>query len=65
MLKSIDPNSVARSDEVANVENARSILDTFSNQWEKLGSGKKLTDTQRKQLQDAMMTQVRAYENLE
>lgn len=65
MLKSIDPNSVARSDEVANVENARSILDTFSNQWEKLGSGKKLTTTQRKQLQDAMMTQVRAYENLE
>jgi len=65
MLKSIDPNSVARSDEVANVEKARSVLDSFVNSWEKLKSGKKLTNAQRKQLQDAMRVQVQAYEDVE
>lgn len=64
LLKSIDPNSVARSDEVANVENARSIIDTFANKWEKLWSGKKLSQEQRTQLINAMQTQVDSYESV-
>lgn len=64
LLKSIDPNSVARSDEVANVENARSIIDTFTNKWEKLWSGKKLSQEQRTQLINAMQTQVDSYESV-
>lgn len=65
LLKSIDPWSVARSDEVANVENARSVLDTFSVQWEKLKSWKKLSQEQRAQLINAMQTQVDSYQNRE
>lgn len=65
LLKSIDPWSVARSDEVSNVENARSVLDTFSVQWEKLKSWKKLSQEQRAQLINAMQTQVDSYQNRE
>lgn len=65
LLKSIDPWSVARSDEVANVENARSLLDSFAIKREKLKSWKKLSQEQRSQLINAMQTQVNAYQDRE
>lgn len=62
-LKTIDPNSVARESEVDSVENARWVLDSLSNTFEKMNTGKKLTDAQRQELKDTIGIIVNEYEN--
>ncbi len=59
-LKTIDPASVARESEVAAVENARGIIDSIWNIFQKADQGTKLTDGQRKQLKDSIQTIVDA-----
>ena len=59
-LKTIDPSSVARESEVASVENARGIIDSFLNIANKAKEGTKLTPTQRTQLTEAIKTIVDA-----
>ncbi len=62
-LKTIDPSSVARESEVESVETARWALDSLSNTFEKMNTGKKLTDTQRQELKDTIGIIVNEYEN--
>ncbi len=62
-LKTIDPSSVARESEVESVESARGVLDSLSNTFEKMNTGKKLTDTQRQELKDTIGIIVNEYEN--
>jgi hypothetical protein len=62
-LKTIDPASVARESEVQSVENARGIIDSLSNVFQKAKEGTKLTDTQREQLKSAIQTIVTAQDN--
>jgi len=59
-LKTIDPSSVARESEVASVENARWVLDSLSNAFQKAKEGTKMTEWQREQLRDAIQTIVNA-----
>lgn len=59
-LKTIDPASVARESEVAAVENARWVIDSLSNVFQKAKEWTKLTDTQRQQLKASIQTIVDA-----
>lgn len=49
-LKTIDPSSVARETEVAGVENARGIVSSVGNYFNKLQTGEKLSKSQRKEI---------------
>ena len=62
LLKSIDPTSVARSDEVQNVKKAAGVLEAAETQIKSRKSGDLLSSKQRVQLQDAMQTIVDAYD---
>ena len=59
-LKTIDPTSVARETEVASVQNAVSAIWAIENKILQAGTGKKLNDKQRQQIQDAMKTIISA-----
>jgi predicted nucleic acid-binding OB-fold protein len=48
---------------VQSVENARGIIDSLSNVFQKAKEGTKLTDTQREQLKSAIQTIVTAQDN--
>lgn len=60
-LRTIDPSSVARESEVSSVENARWILASLGNTFDKADSWKKLTTEQRQQLKNAITTIVNAW----
>ena len=62
LLKSIDPTSVARSDEVQNVKKAAWVLEAAQTQLKSWKSGDLLSPKQRVQLQEAMQTIVDAYD---
>ena len=62
LLKSIDPNSVARSDEVQNVKKAAWVLEAAETQLKSRKSGDLLSPKQRVQLQEAMQTIVDTYD---
>jgi len=53
-LKVVDPRSVARETEVANVENATSLINSLEQYYNKLNTGQKLTDEQRAEMQDTI-----------
>jgi len=52
-LKTIDPGSVARESEVAGVENARGLFDNINVWFEKLGTGARLSESQKADLKEA------------
>lgn len=53
-LKTIDPTSVARESEVANVQNSVSVIGALENSLLKAGTGKRLNKEHRQQIADAM-----------
>lgn len=55
-LKTIDPASVARESEVASIQNALSAVWQIEQKVMKAGTGRKLTETQRTQIKNAMQT---------